>query len=262
MIELKDEMNDTIKNEIFSLANEIQSINSISDVTHQLIEDFQDSFIDQKQEREKANIELRENLAKNNSLRRKDFDKMLKEIIAIQDESEKEVRSMVKVYLNEQREITHSLIENLGKFKNACIRGEFQEIKKLYDLIHQINSKQEKKKDVVTSKLKEFQKEQQKFTSQIKELLIKENNCRVRDFKMMLKEFKIQREKRTVLRRERKKDVSKMLSNFKNDRKKTVSQLSNTIVKSKENTLSQVPVDKTNKDGNDILFSEEQNKFV
>lgn len=219
---LKDDMNDTIKkNETFFFENEIQNMNSIFDNTHQLIEFFQDSFFDVKQEREKINISLRENLAKNNSLRRKDFDTMVEDILAIQDESEKEVKYLFKNYLNEQKELSHSLIANLDKFRNACINGKSQEIKKLQTLIRQILSKQEERKNEVSSKLKEFQKEQQNITSQFKEFLTKDNDLRIQDFKIMLKGFKLQRENRLVLQKERKEDVAEMLSNFKKNREKS-----------------------------------------
>lgn len=236
---LKDDMNDTIKkNEIFFFENEIQNMNSIFDNTHQLIEFFQDSFFDVKQEREKINIALRENLAKNNSLRRKDFDSMVKDILAIQDESEKEVKNLLKNYLSEQKELSHSLIANLDKFRNACINGESQEIKILHALIRQILSKQEERKNEVTSKLKEFQKEQQNITSQFKEFLTKDNTLRVRDLKIMLNEFKIQREERLVLQKERKENVAEMLTSFKKDREKYTlisKRIKNINTKQKEN---------------------------
>ncbi len=236
-------MNDVMKNENFSFENEVQSMNSVFDNTHQLIEYFQDSFFDARHEREKVNIALRENLAKNNSLRKKDFDNMLKDILAIQDESEIEVRSLLKNYLDEQKELSYALIDNFDEFRNACINGESQEIKKLHALIHQILSKQEERKNEVTSKLKEFQKEQQGFTSKLRKFLNKENNLRVKDFKMMLKEFKIQREKRLALQRERKEDVAKMLSNFKKDRMNAVSHLKNASDISAEKDLSQTSTD-------------------
>ncbi|MCK9426842.1 MAG: hypothetical protein M0Q21_12455 [Ignavibacteriaceae bacterium] len=235
---LKDDMNDTIKNEIFFFEHGVQSMNSIFDNTHQLIEFFQDSFFDVKQEREKINIALRENLAKNNSLRRKDFDNMVNDILAIQDESEKEVKNLLKNYLNEQKELSHSLINNLDRFKNACINGNSQEIKKLHDLIRQILAKQDERKNEMTSKLKEFQKEQQNFTSQFKEFLARGNELRIRDFKIMLKEFKLQREERLVLQKERKEDVAIMLSNFKKDREKYTlisKRIKNINTKQKEN---------------------------
>ncbi|MFA5805921.1 MAG: hypothetical protein WC879_14890 [Melioribacteraceae bacterium] len=260
---LKDDMNDTIKkNEIFFFENGIQSMSSIFDDTKQLIEFIQDSFFDVKQEREKINIALRENLAQNNSLRRKDFDSMVKDILAIQDESEKEAKNLLKNYLNEQKELSHSLTANLDKFRNACINGESREIKKLHALIRQILSKQEERKNEVTSKLKEFQKEQQNITSQFKEFLTNENELRIRDFKIMLKEFKQQREKRLALQRERKEDVAKMLSDFKKGRQKTVSHLCNTNDNSKEKTFSQFLVNDNNDDEKNISSLEKENKFV
>ena len=259
---LTNDMNDTIKkNENFFFDDEIQSMNSIFDNTHQLIEFFQDSFVDVKQEREKISIDLRENLAKNNSLRRKDFDSMVRNILAIQDESEKEVKNLLKNYLNEQKELSHSLMANLNKFRSACINGESQEIKKLHALIHHILSKQEERKDEVVAKLKEFQEEQQNITSQFKEFLTNENQLRISDFKIMLKGFKLQREKRLTLQRERKEDVAKMLSDFKIGRKKTISNLSNSDDNSKEKTFSSFLANGNN--GNDKNISSlEKNKFV
>lgn len=247
-------MNDPIKNEFFFFKNEIHNMNSIIDSTHQLIEDLQDSFIDIKREREKTNIELKENLAKNYSLRRTDFDQMVNGFLALQEESEGEIRNLLKIYLTEQKELSQTLIENIDKFYNACIKGESPEVSEMNSLIHQILSKQKERKEDVTYKLKEFQKEQQNFTSKFKELLIKGKELRMRDFKMMLKEFKIQREKRLTLQRERKEDVSKMLSEFKKDRQKAALHLRITIDGTKEKKLSEAPLKSFEQDRNsDVL---------
>ncbi len=224
---MKEEMNSIVNDEISIYEDEIQNVSSAFDVAHELIDDFQNSYLDVKQESDKINVALRENFAKNNSLRRKDFNNMVKDILSIQEEQEKEIRDLLKVYLNEQKELMHSLIENLGKFKNACIKQESTEIKELHILISQIILKQEKRKDEVTSKLKEFQKEQQNVAQKFKELLAKGNDLRIKEFKSMLKVFKNQREERIVLKRERKDEVAKMLSNFKRDRQRNISFIKN-----------------------------------
>ena len=81
---------------ISSYEDRIAGVQSIFDTTHELIEGFQDSFLDTKQEREKLKAELRENLAKSESLRKKDFDNMMQGILSAQEKKEKEVRDLLK----------------------------------------------------------------------------------------------------------------------------------------------------------------------
>ena len=105
---LVEELKSLTENIISSYESRIQSIEGIFDTTHQLLEGFQESFLDTKQEREKLSAELRENLVKNESLRRKDFDNMMQGILSTQDEREKEVRYILKISLMSIRK-WHSL---------------------------------------------------------------------------------------------------------------------------------------------------------
>ena len=89
-----DGMQDITEDIISSYDVRIQSIGNIFDTTHQLLNGFQNSFLDVKQERENVRTELRESLARNESLRKKDFDSMMQGILSTQDEREKEVRSL------------------------------------------------------------------------------------------------------------------------------------------------------------------------
>jgi len=83
------EMEYIVQNVFSSYEARIQSIESIFDATHQILKDFQEPFFDTKQERESINAQLREHLARNESLRKKDFDNMMQGILSIQDEREK-----------------------------------------------------------------------------------------------------------------------------------------------------------------------------
>jgi len=128
-----------IVNNIFSSYEaRIQSMGEIFDTTHQLLKGFQESFLDTKQERKKINAALRENLAKNGSLRRKDFDNMMQGILSIQDKREKEVRNLLNSYLNEQREMAQALRERLERFKDSLARGEALRLVEFQSLIKEI----------------------------------------------------------------------------------------------------------------------------
>ena len=213
-----DDIKNIVENVISSYEARIQSIGAIFDSTHQLLEGFQDGLLDTRGEREKINAELRGNLAKNESLRKKDFDNMMQDILSAQDQREKQVKSLLKNYLNEQREMANALGESLGNVKDALSKGEIQRIKEFQAAVTDILAKQEQRKQEVSSELKEFQKNQQEMAKRLKELLAKGGELRIKDLKSMLAEFKIQHKERIAQQKERKEEVQNMLGGFKQDR--------------------------------------------
>jgi len=215
---LAEDMKDITEDIISSYEVRIQSIGDIFDTTHQLLRGFQDSFLDTKQEREKINAELRENLAKNDSLRRKDFDNMMQGILSTHEEREKEVRNLLDSYLNAQKEMAQALRENLSKVKDALAKGEAGRIKEFQAMIKEILARQEERKEEVTSNLKEFQKEQQEMAKRLKTLLDKGKELRINDLKSMLKEFKVLHEERIARQEERREEVCHILGDFKKER--------------------------------------------
>jgi len=211
---LTEEMKNFVKSFVSSYEMRVQSMGAIFDTTHQLLEGFQESFLDVKQEREKVSAELREKLAKNESLRRKDFDNMMQGILSTGDEREKEVRNLLRSYLNEQKEMAQVLRERLEKFKDTLVRGEVQRVKDFQGMFKEILAKQEKRKEEVTSKLKEFQKEQQEMAKRLKEILAKGKELRIRDLKSMLKEFEAQHKGWIARQEERREEVGNLLGEF------------------------------------------------
>lgn len=215
---LTEDLNDIVNNIIYSYEARIQSIGSIFDTTHQILQGFQEAILDTRQEREKIRVELRESLAKNDSLRRKDFDNMMQGILLTQEEREKEVSNLLNRYLNEQREMAKALRENLERFKDSIAKGEAQRLKGFQEMIKEILAKQDKRKEEVTSRLKEFQKEQRVLASRLKQLLAKGKELRISDFKSMLREFKAHHKERITRQQERKEMVRNMLEGFKKER--------------------------------------------
>jgi vacuolar-type H+-ATPase subunit I/STV1 len=196
----------------------IQGIEAFLETTHQLFRGFQDLVFDTTQEREGINDQLRENLAKTGSLRRKDFNNMMSAISSQQDRQEREVRDLSKNYLNEQTSLARQLRENLRNFRESLTRGESQRAKEFQTVIRAVLATQEKRKQEVISKLKEFQKEQQETAKMLKNLLAKGRELRIKDLKLMLAEFKTQHEERVARRKERREEVRSMLGDFKKER--------------------------------------------
>ena len=200
---------------IFSYETRIQSIEAFFEATHQVFQDFQDSLVNTRQEREKINNQLRESLAKNGSLRRKDFDKMMNVISLHLDESEQQVRKLSQEYLGEQTKLMQQLREGLRDFKDALTKGQVQKVRELQTLIKEILTRQDESKIEVTSKLKEFQQGQQQTSKMLGDLLARGEDLRIRDFKAMLTEFKRQRKERIACQERRRREVKDMLGEFK-----------------------------------------------
>ena len=215
---LTGEMKSITENILSSFEDRIQSLGDIFDTTHLLLRGFQDSVLDTKQEREKFSAELRENLAQNDSLRKKDFDNMMGGILAASEAREKEVRNLLDNYLNEQKEMARALRENLSKDNDALVKGEAGRIKEFRAMIKELLARQDERKAEVTANLKDFQVEQQEMAKRIKELLAKGSQLRIKDLKSMLKEFKTQHEERISRQEKRRNEVQRMVGDLKKGR--------------------------------------------
>jgi hypothetical protein len=185
-----EEMRKIADHIISSYETRIQSIGTLFETTHQILQTFQDSLLDTREERERLNGELRENLAKNRSLRKRDFDNMMQNILLIQDQREKEVRNLLNRYLTEQKEMSRGLRRNLIEFRDSLIRGEVQRVKEFQEMFKEIFNKHERRREEVTAKLKEFKREQHFLTSKLRGLLAKGKELRIRDLKLALQGYK------------------------------------------------------------------------
>jgi len=195
---LAEYMKNTVNDIVSSYETKIRSVGAIFDTTHQLLLTFQDSFLDTKQQREKLKAQLRENLAKNGSLRKKDFDNMMQEILSNQERGEKEVRDLLNSYLNGQKAMAHSLRTNLAKVKDALAKDQVQRAREFQAVIKDILANQEKRKQQAIFRLREVQQEQRQIAKRLEELLAKGRKLRTKDLKLMLAEFKREYKTRTT----------------------------------------------------------------
>ena len=211
--------NDSIlENVISSYEARIQSIGVLFEATGQIIQDFHESLFSTRAERGKINGQLRENLARNASLRKKDFDRMMSVISSHIDQSEQEVRELFKRYLREQAKRVQQLREGLREFRDALVAGRADKVKELHTLIKEILSQQGESKNTITSKLEKFQQGQRQTSKMLKGLLAKGEKLRIGGFKAMLIEFKKQRQERIAGQKQRRQQVRDMLDKFKAER--------------------------------------------
>lgn len=214
------DLKNVIENIISSYEKGVESISSVFDTTPLILNDFQNSVLDTKEERQEINDQLRDILARNENLRKKDFDNMMQSVFKPQDEGEKEVRNLLNSYLHEQKEIAYALRDNFAKVRDALAKGEVERIKELLSMIKELLAKQDKRKEELTSRLKELQKEQQEIVSKVKTLLIKGRELRIKDLKELLRQIRLQRQERIAQKLERREEVRSMLADFKKKRMK------------------------------------------
>ena len=205
---------------VSSFEDRIHAIGSIFDSSYCLVEEFQQTLVDTRDERNKLNTDLKENLAMNISFRKKDFDNMLPSILSIQDGKEKIIRNSLNSYLDEQKELVLVLRGNLKKFKDALAQGEIQRLKEYRILIKEILTIQDDRKTEIILELKEFQRDQQEMAKKMKELLAKGRELRIRDLKAIFKEFKNQRNERKSLNVERRNKILEMLGKYSGEKSK------------------------------------------
>lgn len=214
------DLKNTVEDIVSYYETGFQGISSIFEGTHLIFDEFQESLLDSKQERENINIQLQlqDILASNEHLRRRDFDHMMRDLLLAQEEREGEVRTLLKNYLHEQKEMARDLRERLGKFKNALTEGNIQRVKEFREIIKEILLQQDARKAAVTSGLKEFREEQKVLVTRLKGLLAKGKELRIRDVKLMLREFKVQHRERIARHQKRAEDIRRMLVDFKRER--------------------------------------------
>jgi hypothetical protein len=223
------DLNKVVEDIVASYEVKIENIKSFFETTHLILNEFQDPLFDIKEERQVISAQLQDLLAKNEHLRRADFNWMMQGVLAIQIEKEKEIRNLVNSYLTEQKQMLNLLKDNLTKIKDALANGEGVGVKESQKLMVEILAQQDKRKQEVISKLKDFQKEQQEMAKRLLELLSKGRELRIKDLKSMLREFQAEHKERIAQQEERKVEVQKrrgevhgMLVEFKKKRKESV----------------------------------------
>lgn len=201
------------------LAVEMQPIfDSIVSSYEDRLEGITSILLDAKSEIGIVNSELRERLSRFESLRKKDFDKMMQGILSAQDEREMEVRSLLSGYLQDQREMIRTMRDKFSELKKALSSGEMGRIAEFQEMMKRIVARQDERRMEVISILKEFQKKQWTMVQGLKDLLAKGRDVRIKDLKTMLKELRLQQEKRKAGNKERRIEVRTMLDEFNKGR--------------------------------------------
>jgi len=201
----------------YSYQARISTVAAIIDDTHLLLEDF-------RNRRNEMSSQLKETLAREESLRRKDFDNMINDILVAQDEREKQVKNLLKTFFQEQREIAETIRKNLSEGQRVRI-DEFKKI------LQDIQVKQKARENEVNTTLREFQKEYKEMAESLRSLLDKGEAIRIKDFKDTIKNIRIRQIGRAN-------EVKTRMDESKKERQNTASQWHNLTVAMAEKRTS------------------------
>lgn len=128
---------------------------------------------------------LKETLAKNQNLRKKDFDSMMEKVRNNQSFREKEIRQILEDFCKEEEEV-------VAKFKQI-LSGEISSpLKDFYDLKDTILNRPMDREKKVSLMLKKFHEDHEELTAALQKLLKKGGSVRIKDFKAMIKAFHIE----------------------------------------------------------------------
>ncbi|MFN3476694.1 MAG: hypothetical protein ACK4Z6_03955 [Candidatus Methylomirabilales bacterium] len=175
-LETAAEMGRLVAGLVTSYEAGVQAVEAVVEAADGMLEPW-------KREREEVRSTLRETLAKGASLRRKDFDAMMRGLLLRQEERELEVKEVMKAYLKEQKEAALALKAALNSGDPGRLRAA----------LGQVQAWQREKEEEVRRALVSFQREQEEVASAFKELLAK-GSIRAKDLKAAIERIQTRRE--------------------------------------------------------------------
>jgi translation initiation factor 2 beta subunit (eIF-2beta)/eIF-5 len=160
-----------------------QSSESITESSHSLFDNVHNSLNELKKERDILNSKLCENLAKNGSLRKKDYNTMMSGLLDILDNKEREAEQQFLSFLEAQKESAQSLKNSILEMKETASQDTGERISLVKDQLSRISILQETRKETVMKTFLDFQQMHKKMMDCLESLLEKGDHILIQDIK-------------------------------------------------------------------------------
>ena len=128
---------------------------------------------------------LRDNLARSESLRKKDFEYMIKDVIERRMQREQEAEQSFKLFQEEEGEM-------IARLRDIILNGNSSSPNDIETIREDILKRQKMREKKIVKSLKCFQIEQEELRIALKKLLSKGENVKIRDFKTMVNTLRVQ----------------------------------------------------------------------
>lgn len=160
-----------------------QSSEDITESSHFLFDNVHNSLNELKKERDILNARLCETLAKNGSLRKKDYNTMMAGILSALDEKEKEAGNQFLSFIEAQKEMAQSLKKTILDLKDIAAQNAGEKITLVKEQLSQISKQQEMRKETVMKIFMDFQKMHNRMMECLENLLEKGGHILIKDIK-------------------------------------------------------------------------------
>jgi len=160
-----------------------QSSENITESSHSLFDNIHSSLNNLKKERDILNTRLCETLAKNGSLRKKDYNTMMAGILGALDEKEREAERQFLNFIEAQKETAQSLKNSLLGIKDITSQDASEKITTVKEQLSQISKLQEKRKETVMKTFMDFQQMHNRMMECLENLLEKGDHILIQDIK-------------------------------------------------------------------------------
>jgi len=168
-----------------------QSTENITESSHSLFDNVHNSINELKKERDVLNSRLCENLAKNGSVRKKDYNTIMSGILAVLNEKEKEAEKQFLNYIEAQKETAQMLKNSLLGIKDITTEDTKDKIITIKKQLSQISTTQEEEKEMVMKTFTDFQQMHNEMMNFLESLLKKGDQITIQDIKKIIKYNKI-----------------------------------------------------------------------
>ena len=176
-----------VKEDLKTLANSILdsyemrvgTVNAMTDQVYHFFKDYQ-------LELEEMMEQLKDNLARAENLRKRDFDRMMRDITEQRHSQEEDAKEVFERFKEEESEM-------IGRLRKIIISSDNRSSMEDVEAIREdILKRQKERENSIIRVLKRFQIEQEELKVALKRLLSKGEYVRTRDFKLMLKSLRAQ----------------------------------------------------------------------
>jgi len=145
-------------------------------------------------------VRLRDNLARAESLRKKDFDRMISDVIERRNQTEQEAKQGLKLFREQEEEM-------ISRLRKIVFGGSSSILQDMEAIKEDISRRQKEREKNIIKALKRLQIEQEELRVALKNLLAKAETVKVKDFRVMIKSLRAQQSDRDV-------ELTRMLDDF------------------------------------------------
>lgn len=173
----------TYEDRIQKIQVAFQSSENLTESSHILYDNVHNHINTLKIERDILNLRLCETLSKNGSLRKKDYNTMMSDILKIIDEKEIEAQHQFSTFIDTQKETAQTLKNSMLGLKDITSHDIGEKITAIKEQLSLLSKQQEMQKEAVMNSFTNFQRVHQQLTECLENLLKKGDQIQIKDIK-------------------------------------------------------------------------------